>query len=214
MSERDWKTLPEHTEAVVQVAQSIGGVLGLPEPLHTALVDAARWHDAGKAHPEFQLSLRGGDPAEGPPGILAKTALRKIRHARPAFRHELVSGLLALMHGQSDLVAYLAAAHHGKVRLSIRSLPQERRPEEPSRRFARGIWDGDRIPEIDLGGGVIVPPTAIDLSFMELGDGPRGPSWLGRMLALRDHPDLGPFRLALLEALVKAADERASGGLP
>jgi len=31
------------------------------------------------------------------------------------------------------------------------------------------------------------------------------------MLDLRDRPDLGPFRLAFLEALVKAADERASG---
>ncbi len=30
------------------------------------------------------------------------------------------------------------------------------------------------------------------------------------MLALRDGPDLGPFRLAYLEALVRIADWRAS----
>ena len=54
--------------------------------------------------------------------------------------------------------------------------------------------------------------SAIDLSYMELGEGARGPSWLARMLALRDSPDLGPFRLAFLEAIFKAADERASGG--
>jgi CRISPR-associated endonuclease/helicase Cas3 len=47
---------------------------------------------------------------------------------------------------------------------------------------------------------------------MDLGDGPRGPSWTARVLALRDRPDLGIFRLAFLEALLKAADERASGG--
>jgi hypothetical protein len=32
------------------------------------------------------------------------------------------------------------------------------------------------------------------------------------MLALRDSSDLGPFRLSYMEALMKAADERASGG--
>jgi CRISPR-associated endonuclease/helicase Cas3 len=47
---------------------------------------------------------------------------------------------------------------------------------------------------------------------MELGGSDeRGPSWLARMLNLRDRDDLGPFRLALMEALLKAADERASG---
>lgn len=212
MSEREWKTLRDHTEEVVQAARLLAEAIGLPEPLRTTLVSAARWHDAGKAHPEFQRSLRGGEPGEGPPGILAKTARRKIRHARHYFRHELASGILALVHGQNDLVAYLAAAHHGKVRLSIRSLPKEKRPPDPSTRFARGIWDGDQVPRADLGGGVNFGPATIDLSLMELGEGPLGPSWLARMLALRDNPDLGPFRLAFLEALVRVADWRASGG--
>ena len=118
-----------------------------------------------------------------------------------------------MLHGQADLVAYLAAAHHGKVRLSIRSLPHEKRPDNPDARFARGVWDGDLIQQADLGGGVMVPATPIDLSFMDLGEGPRGASWLARMLALRDREDLGPFRLAFLEALVRVADWRASGGL-
>jgi len=48
---------------------------------------------------------------------------------------------------------------------------------------------------------------------MELGLSPDGkPSWAERMLALRDDPSLGlgPFRLAFLEALLRAADMRAS----
>ena len=55
-----------------------------------------------------------------------------------------------------------------------------------------------------------MPETSIDLSCMELGDGNGGPSWLARMIALRDAPSLGPFRLAFLESLLRAADWRAS----
>lgn len=217
MSEKAWLTLVEHTNKVVAVANDLIAALGLGAPLADTLGRAMRWHDAGKAHPVFQQSLRGNSPT-APAGILAKTVLRNIRHERRGFRHELASGILALLHGEADLVAYLAASHHGKVRLSIRSLPDETRPPEKDRRFARGIWDGERIPaegsHVDLGGGTVIPATEIDLSFMDLGDGLRGPSWLARMLALRDRADLGPFRLALLEALMKSADERASGETP
>jgi CRISPR-associated endonuclease/helicase Cas3 len=46
---------------------------------------------------------------------------------------------------------------------------------------------------------------------MELGLSADGkPSWAERMLRLRDDPELGPFRLAYLEALLRAADCRAS----
>jgi CRISPR-associated endonuclease/helicase Cas3 len=115
-----------------------------------------------------------------------------------------------LVNGLPDLAAYLAAAHHGKVRLSIRSLPNETKPPDPNIRFARGIWDGDVLPGIHLGDGHNLNDTLLDLSLMELGESPRGPSWLSRMLALRDDPELGPFRLSFLEALLRTADWRAS----
>jgi CRISPR-associated endonuclease/helicase Cas3 len=122
-----------------------------------------------------------------------------------------------MQHGQSDLICYLIACHHGKVRVSLRSLPTERPPknsageEDPSIRHARGIWEGDALPLIDLGSGIVVPATTLTLRYMELGDDETtGPSWLARVLALRDAADLGPFRLAFLEGLVKCADERAS----
>jgi CRISPR-associated endonuclease/helicase Cas3 len=218
-AERQWELLAAHTDEVVAETARLANACDIASPLRETLLDSARWHDAGKAHQVFQTSMRGDlPPDEVPDGLLAKSKLRRIRHARRGFRHELASGLIALAHGKSNLVAYLAAAHHGKVRLSLRSLPTEDRPPESERRFARGVWDGETLPdghanEIDLGGGVLIPSTRLDLSYMELGvSSATGPSWLERMLALRDDPELGPFRLALLEALIKAADERASGG--
>ncbi len=210
-SKIDWMTLADHTNQVVKQTEEIVGSLPIPKPLHSAVIEAARWHDAGKAHQVFQDSMRRKEANNAPSGLLAKCP-HDFRHQRHGFRHELASGVLALMNEGDNLVAYLAASHHGKVRLSIRSLPNEDRPTEPSRRFARGVYEGDLIPEVDLGGGVVVPATAIRLDYMDLGVSTKlGPSWLARMLGLRDRPDLGPFRLALLESVVKAADERASG---
>lgn len=110
-----------------------------------------------------------------------------------------------------NLVAYLIAAHHGKVRLSIRSMPNEKRPSRPDVKFARGIWEGDSLPAVELGNGQSsCAVDAISLEWMNLGESStHGESWLARTLALRDH--YGPFRLAFLEMLLRVADWRGSG---
>ena len=207
-----WLALDQHTADVVRETSAIASILALTADDAATLHTAALWHDVGKAHGEFQAMLRNGDTTRA--GILwAKSENKDGRCARRGFRHELASALAWLLQSPADttdrdLVAYLIAAHHGKVRLSIRSLPEEKGdPQDFERLFARGIWQGEKLPAIQFD-GLAVPETTLDLSFMKMGEGQHGPSWLARAIALRDR--LGPFRLAFLETLLRAADARAS----
>lgn len=215
-----WVLLRDHLSDVAEEVRTVRTEVGLDGAglLATALADAALWHDVGKAHEQFQRRLLGpletrpdrSYPGDGP---WAKSDHRlRATGVRPFFRHELASALAWLARSvdfdapHRDLVAYLIAAHHGKVRLSLRSVPGEEEPDAPDTLYARGVWDGDLLPAVELPGGEHLAPTRLDLSPMRLGEG----SWTERVLALRDDADLGPFRLAYLEALLRAADARAS----
>jgi CRISPR-associated endonuclease/helicase Cas3 len=215
------ETLEQHTSAVVTLTAELASTLSLRADLRDALTLAARWHDVGKAHPVFQGALRRANPALDGAALYAKsgTNTRLVFEGRPHFRHELASALAfralaAKSFGHGPLVAYLIAAHHGRVRLSIRSLPGEseppRSPDGGDPLFARGIWHGDTLPAFNLG-GADWPAVTLSLAPMQLGLGPDGePSWLESCLALRDAPELGPFRLTYLETLLRAADMRTS----
>lgn len=208
-----WLSLQDHTADVIAAARSLTSALSLTGDEIAALETAALWHDTGKAHSVFQQALRnGGTPPDGDT-IWAKSASKGGRYKRKGFRHELASALAWLIAApadaaERDLIAYLIATHHGKVRLSIRALPNEQAPDgDPDRLHARGIWDGEELPAASLPDGATSPVT-LDLSFMKMGDGPRGASWLARTIALRDR--FGPFRLAYLETQLRVADMRAS----
>lgn len=188
---------------------------------------AGRLHDLGKAHEVFQDTMRRSATSDAEIAVMearrpvAKSGGRsKPRHARRYFRHELVSALALLAEpevladvAEPDLVVYLVAAHHGRVRMGLRSLPDERVPPgQDDRRVALGVYEGDRLDEVGVPGGR-VPATVLSLWPMELGEGPNGrASWTRMALGLRDRSDLGPFRLGFLEAIVRAADWRASAG--
>jgi len=175
------------------------------------LVAAARFHDLGKVHEVFQQMLMqnlAGDDPRRHSGPWAKSDCKGGgRSPRKYFRHELASALAWLHEGRSDLGAFIIAAHHGKVRLSLRARPTEKAAPE-RRRFCNGVWDGDTLPATDLGGGVTTIEHTLSLALMELGGGGEGPSWADRMLRLLE--EQGPFRLAWLEMLVRVADWRAS----
>ena len=212
-------SLSAHLGHVAQEAEALCDALEVDSKTRTAIVRAARWHDLGKAHRVFQNTMRRGlEPHEFPDDVLlAKTTRKNLRHEqRPYFRHELASALAFLAHEkwsrEADLVAYLVAAHHGKVRMNLRALPRERAPSDEDRtgtRFARGIWEGDELRPLDLGGGERWEGGGLALSVMELGwDEETRESWTERTRDLLAR--FGPFRLAWMEALVRVADWRAS----
>jgi len=206
---RTWRTIAEHTDGVVKEVEKLLNAHELKNtPWANEIRLAARWHDIGKSHNVFQSAIPDGAPSVT---LWAKSKPQMKRYKRPGFRHGLASALAMLAHGHSDLAAYLAAAHHGRVRLSIRSMPHEKPPEDdPERLFARGIWHGDVLPAVDLGNGVLAPVTTLALTYMEMGeDEHTGPSWLSRMLELRDNK-IGLFRLVFIETLLRVADWRAS----
>lgn len=207
-------TLAEHLAHVVSETEALLELLAIDESAGAALRKAAGWHDVGKAHTYFQDRLLGALPQDDPRRVAGPWAksdgapgAAETGSERPHFRHELASALALLQHGGDDLAAYLIASHHGKVRMSLRSLPGER-IADGDRRFARGVWEGDTLPPLVLGDGTEVPETVLSLQLMELGFSAAEPSWLERMLTLRDR--YGPFHLAYLEALLRAADWRAS----
>ena len=222
-----WTSLEEHlaeTEsAAVELVEALGP-LDFSEDVIKAVRLAARYHDLGKAHPIFQESLKktatDSTPLPTDPGTFAKGGSGRLRHSRKYFRHELASALMLLGPEKSllanviepDLLVYLAAAHHGRVRLGVRRLHDERPPQDRADRdIALGVVDGEPVPS-----GLAIPGTRtqggeLNLSHIGLGsDDPPIPSYTARMLALRDRDDLGPFRLAWLEMLVRLADWRAS----
>jgi CRISPR-associated endonuclease/helicase Cas3 len=227
-SPRRWISLERHLADVEGAVKTLIDSLaphGLSPDHLEAVAVAGRLHDIGKAHEAFQdmLEASAGSEKELQDGEAvgrpwAKSPGTKwVRNERRYFRHELASALALLSDGtldnvpERDLVLYLVASHHGRVRLGLRSLPGERPPPgEPNRLVALGVWDGDELPEIGYPGGRL-SPVSLDLSVMNLGDSADGrPSWSHRTLKLRDRADLGPFRLGLMEAMVRLADWRAS----
>lgn len=112
-----------------------------------------------------------------------------------------------------DLLAYLVASHHGKVRVALHASPkdQDYRDLGDGRGLPiRGVREGDVLPAITLDGTTPpLPSLRLSLEPASLGlSVETGRSWRERTLDLVGR--FGPGALAWLEALLVAADRRAS----
>ena len=224
-----WQLLAEHTAAVAAATGLLAEALGFPAVWRREFATAARWHDAGKAHPRWQKAL--------PPAPAGRTGpwgkFDGEFASPPRFRHEAFSLLAAWRQRLANapeptaLALYLVASHHGKIRTVLRSVKRE------DNLFG---WRADDEPLLVQG----EPPCAVDLSVRCFaGDGqvdwasksfkPGRPSWgsiidelvgpawsddaVPHVALLASEPRaLGPFQLAFLEAVFRAADARASVG--
>jgi CRISPR-associated endonuclease/helicase Cas3 len=158
------------------------------EPTHSALLGP--WMEA--------LALMGD--GEAPASVAEKsnaTDLEKL--------------VLACTAPEFDLLAYLVLSHHGKVRVALHAGPKDQEYVARDERGLpiRGVREGDALPAISLDGSSTLPSLSLTLAPAALGLSPvMGRSWRDRTAALlRSH---GPGALAWLEALLIAADRRAS----
>lgn len=113
-----------------------------------------------------------------------------------------------------NLLVYLVASHHGKVRAGLHASPNDQdyvdRLGDGKGLPIRGIREGDILPPLSLDEAERpLAPLTLTLTPANLGISNRtGISWRERTLRLQN--EIGPTCLAYLEALLRAADVRAS----
>lgn len=124
----------------------------------------------------------------------------------------LIERLLNCKAEEFDLVAYLVASHHGKVRVGLHAAPkdQDYRDRDGRGLPIRGIREGDRLPSVELAPGEPpIPEVTLTLAPAAVGlSGRTGVSWRERCIGLMERH--GPAALAFLEAILRTADVRAS----
>jgi CRISPR-associated endonuclease/helicase Cas3 len=124
--------LKDHSEEAKSVAKQIVAKLGLSPELTHALTEAGFHHDDGKAHPLWQLALRGTNAGEP----LAKQGYFSKPKLLGGLRHELVSALNNTSLG--ELAIWLILSHHGRCRpfLPVKAYDPDR-PKESTELNAR-----------------------------------------------------------------------------
>jgi len=144
-------------------------------------------------------------------------AFALLGHSVPAAKMEMlptpsIQRVLDCSADQFSLLAYLVASHHGKVRVALHASPKDQDYRDVDGRGLpiRGVRNNDSLPSISLSeGDHLLPEWQLTLEPASLGLSSRtGASWRERCdLVLAKH---GPCGLAFLEAILRAADVRAS----
>jgi CRISPR-associated endonuclease/helicase Cas3 len=122
--------------------------------------------------------------------------------------------ILELSAHDFNLVAFLVCSHHGKLRARLHAGPADQTAAVRAGALPiRGVYEGDHLPPtlISASDGTPhpLPVSHLTLEPASLGlSSETGASWTERVDGLRRTH--GPFALAFLEALLRAADVRAS----
>jgi len=123
-----------------------------------------------------------------------------------------VQEVLACSAAEFDLLVFLIASHHGKVRAALHASPKDQNYRDMDNRGLpiRGVREGDKLPSMLINESTIpIPELTLTLEPANLGLSFRtGASWRERCIGLLKQ--YGPTTLAYLEALFRAADVRAS----
>lgn len=218
MKQRFWVTLSTHLLDTERAAVELCGAAGLSADRSEVVITAARLHDIGKAHSVFQDTMKrcasGSQTFDQYVPIAKSSGDKRALHKQKFFRHELASALALLREARPALdhladedkflCIYLIAAHHGRIRMSLRSMPKEQLG------FVFGVKDGEVLPSVRIGETTqTIEATLSPSSYTGLGLGDDGTEpWQERAAAL--YARLGPFALAYLETLVRLSDWKAS----
>jgi CRISPR-associated endonuclease/helicase Cas3 len=168
--------------------------------------------------PAAKFSLSESPSLRALTGYDRKKKIIELRQSfKPTLTHEVASALAFRQSEQaahdadrpieSLLAEYLIMSHHGRVRKVLRDeipkLPKEKDPET-----VRGVANGDEIPPVTIGGHEL-QRASLSTDCRRMGRDDKGnESYTRGVLRLLAH--YGPFRLAFLETLFRAADISAS----
>ena len=154
-------TLEGHTKEVVRFVTRFAEQSEFRE----ALIEAAAWHDLGKADERFQAFLHGGDALRAAlaPRLLAKGGEFRRGMADKAqlpkgFRHEMLSLAAATSRIETeradrDLILHLIASHHGHAR-PFAPVVLDHAPRPASFADKKLTVEDQRLPAHSLASGV------------------------------------------------------------
>jgi CRISPR-associated endonuclease/helicase Cas3 len=184
---------PDDSDTRPAFRHELGSALGLFAlletfaPQHPALLGP--WSDA---------FAKMGHPAVPLPSLLPSTPV--------------IQRILDCSVEMFDLLVYLVASHHGKVRVALHAAPkdQDYRDRDGRGLPIRGVREGDRLPPVAIApDSPPLPEVSLTLEPAAIGLSTRtGISWRERCIGLLER--FGPAGLAYLESLLRAADIRAS----